>query len=480
MKIIIVGGGSVGFQLARHFIAEKKDVILIEKDVEKARDVLNKLDCIVINDSATSIDVLRQAGIADADYFIAVTDSDEVNLICCGLANNKSTYKIARVSKLDFKSTNILNERLNYIDLIVNPEVESSKKIIRTIEHGAISDIIFFKQAGLQMRNLLVSREAFFYNKSVKEISNSLGNNFLVAGIVRQEKFIIPNGSTQVESEDNIYFLSTPDVMESIYEKIGISKIKIKKILIVGGGRIGRQVARHFISNKSIKPNLIKNFAKKLMGRDEIDVTDGVKIVKILDNDYEKCKKLAKALPESMVINADISDETIFKEENLADFDLIITTTPSHELNVLAALYAKKVGIKRAVCVVSNMNYIHIAIRLGIDVVVSPRNSVVDPILNFIGKGNIKNIHSISDTETDIFEVALVEGSPICGKPVKDLKLPPPSLVLSVKRGDSNFVPDGSSVLLPDDHILIMTKQKSVARIEEMTCPPLLINSGIN
>jgi trk system potassium uptake protein TrkA len=117
------------------------------------------------------------------------------------------------------------------------------------------------------------------------------------------------------------------------------------------------------------------------------------------------------------------------------------------------------------------MNYIHIAFRLGIDVVVSPRNSVVDPILNFIGRGNIKNIHSISDTENDIFEVTLSEGSPICGKPVRDLKLPPPSLVLSVRRKESNFVPDGNTVLMPEDHILIITRQESVSRIEEMTNP---------
>jgi trk system potassium uptake protein TrkA len=130
--------------------------------------------------------------------------------------------------------------------------------------------------------------------------------------------------------------------MQELYEKLGVFKYEIKKILIVGGGRIGRQVARHFISNNKVKPGFIKSFAKKIMGSDDFNVENRLKTVKIMDMDYDKCKRIAKEFPDIMVINGDISDESIFREENLADFDLIITATPSHELNVLAALYAKK------------------------------------------------------------------------------------------------------------------------------------------
>ncbi|PKK88889.1 MAG: Trk system potassium transporter TrkA [Candidatus Wallbacteria bacterium HGW-Wallbacteria-1] len=469
MKIIIVGGGSVGFQLAKHFTAEKKDVVLIEKDPEKARILANKLDCLVINEGAGNIQVLRNAGLEEADYFISVTDSDEVNLICCGLANNDKTFKIASVRNLNYESTRILSERLKYIDLIVNPEVEVSKRVIRAVEHGAISDIIFFEKSGLQMRNFLVGEDSTFLDRDIKAISQDLGKNFLVAGIARNDQFIIPTGDTMVRREDNLYLLAAPDTMDRIYETIGTEKIDIRKILIVGGGKIGRQVARHFIGKNPGKQAIFKDIARRLMGRDAGDATVAVKTIKIIDRDYNKCKRLAEEIPECLIINADISDEAIFKEENLNDFDLIVTATPSHELNVLAALYAKKVGIKRAVSVVSNVNYIHIAIRLGIDVVVSPKNSIIDPILNFIGSGAIKNIHSITDTETDIFEVTLKEGSQICGKQVRDLRLPPPSLVLTVNRNDCNIMPDGNTELCAGDHLLIMTKQQSVPRIEEMT-----------
>jgi trk system potassium uptake protein TrkA len=342
MKIIIVGGGEVGFQLARHFTLKKNDVILIEKDPERARDVSNKIDCIVINDSATNIDVLNQAGVGDADYFIAVTNFDEVNLICCALAGSQGVYKVARVSNLDYKSTAVLNEKLQYVNLIVNPEVESSKKIVNAVENGAVSDIIFFRQAGLQMRNFLINDKFLFCNKSIREISKNLGNKFLVAGVVRNEEFIIPVGDTTVLEGDNVYFLASGAAMQELYEKLGVFKYEIKKILIVGGGRIGRQVARHFISNNKVKPGFIKSFAKKIMGSDDFNVENRLKTVKIMDMDYDKCKRIAKEFPDIMVINGDISDESIFREENLADFDLIITATPSHELNVLAALYAKK------------------------------------------------------------------------------------------------------------------------------------------
>lgn len=471
MKVIIVGGGAVGFQLAKHFIAEKKDVVLIEKDTERARTISNKLDCMVLNDSAGNIEVLRSAGLDEAEYFICVTDSDEVNLICCGLASTKPNLRrIARVRNLDFESTKILNDQLPFIDLIVNPEVEVARKIISTVEHGAISDIIFFERAGLQMRNILVGEDSVFLDKTIMEISRSLAKKFLVAGIVRHDHFIIPNGETQVVREDNLYLLATEETMEEIYVIIGKPRIDIKKILLVGGGRIGRQVAKHFAGSGHVKTASLGDFAKKLLGRGgQSDGIGSPKTIKILESDYETCKRLAEELPGSMVINADISDESIFQEENLAEYDLIVTATDSHELNVLAALYAKKVGIKRAVSVVSNVNYIHIAIRLGIDVVVSPKNSIVDPILNYIGTGTIKNVHSISDTETDILEVALKEGSPICGKPVRELRLPPPSLVLTVVRQGVNIVPDGNTELQAGDHLLIMTKQESVPRIEEMT-----------
>jgi len=168
------------------------------------------------------------------------------------------------------------------------------------------------------------------------------------------------------------------------------------------------------------------------------------------------------------VINADISDEFIFLEENLTDYDLIITTTKNQELNILASVFAKKIGIKKAISIINNTNYFNIAAKLGIDMVVSPKNSIINPILEFIRKGNIKSVYSISDGEIEIMELTINKNTKINGKKVKDINWHSPTLILFVTRGNENIIPDGDFALQEDDNIIIMTKEDSIRKIEKM------------
>ncbi len=464
MKAVIVGGGVVGFQIAKKLVESDANVVLIEKDPVRAEYLSNRLDCLVINEAGNNIRVLRQAGIGDADYFISMTNDDSVNLICCELAD-EGPYKIARVKNLDYASTERLKQNLGSIDLVVNPQAEASEKIIHAVEHGAYSDVFSFISGKLRMRNLLVATDSPFINRSISNIKNSLPYDFLIAGIVRHDRFIVPVGDTKVRHEDNLYILASSSDIERIFDDIGVVKTGIRDILIVGGGKIGRQIAGHFIDAESPAASVLNRMVKP---KGDTNKKRDVRTIKIIERDYEKCKSLVRDFPSSMIINADISDESLFKEENLGRYDLIITATDRHELNVLSALYAKKMGVKRAISVANNLNYINIAIRLGIDVVVSPKNSIIDPIFKHIQTGVFKSVHSIADTEVDLIEITVSDKSRINGKRVRDIHLPSRALILAITRDGNNTIPDGEFRLQSGDDLIVMTKEESVARLNKL------------
>ena len=463
MKVVIVGAGGVGFQIAKQLVDENKNVVLIEKDPEKARHASNYLDCMVINDEGNNLEVLKRAGIDKADFFISVTDSDEVNMISCGLVSSEFNvpFKIARVRNIDYSHSRISEQPFLGIDYIVNPEIEAAKAINRTVDHGAVSDIMLFEQTNVQMRNMTVNGNSPFKNKTLQEINKSLQIEFLVAVILRENYYIIPSGNTVVRENDNLYLVAVEENLEKIFAQVGKHKIKFNKIVIVGGGKIGSHVAGHFMesqeSSYKIFDKLIRSFIKKRKRK-----------ISIVDKSYERCKLLSERFSAALIINADISDEGIFEEERLSDYDLLIATTENQELNILTAIYAKTFGIKRSIALVRTNNYVDIATNLGIDVPVSIKNSTINTILKFIRKGNIRSVHSISGGKVEVIELTAKESGRVIGKKIKEIKFPHHSLIIYVTRGKQNIIPSGRFVIQNGDHIILISRKESIEKIEEM------------
>ena len=463
MKVVIVGAGTVGFQIAKQLADENKDVVLIEKDPDKARHASNNLDCTVINDEGNNPAVLKSAGIDKADFFISVTDSDEVNMISCGVVSSEFNvpYKIARVRNIDYSHTRISDQPFLGIDYIVNPEIEAARAITRTVEHGAVSDIMLFEQTNVQMRNLTVNETSPFKNRTLSEIKRSLQIEFLVAVILRESYYIIPSGNTVIRENDNLYLVAVEENLEKIFTRVGKHKMKFNKIVIIGGGKIGSHVAGHFIepreSSYKIFDKLILSFIKKRKRK-----------ISIVDKSYERCKLLSERFPGALIINADISEEGIFEEERLSDYDLLIATTENQELNIITAIYAKTFGIKRSIALVKTNNYVNIASNLGIDVPVSIKNSMVNTILKFIRKGNIRSVHSISDGKVEVIELTTKESSRVVGKKINEIKFPHHSLIIYATRGKQNIIPDGKFVIQKGDHIILISRKEAIEKIEEM------------
>ncbi|MEW6527345.1 MAG: Trk system potassium transporter TrkA [Spirochaetota bacterium] len=442
MHTIILGAGVVGYQIAEQLISEGKDVVIFEKNPERAKFISEHLDCMVINDDGTNLSSLKRAGTKDASIFISATNSDEVNMIACGLVASEFNVplKIARVRNIDYSKSKIMGKAFLGIDLIVNSEVETARQIANTIALGADSDVMFFENTDLQMRNIVITRGSYFANKTVKEIRKGISEPFLISGIMRNNDFLIPTGDTLVCEGDNIYLLATQKNFTRIFIQVGKKQEKIDRIVIIGGGRVGSLACQYLIRT-------------------------GRKIT-VVETDYERCKFLADKFPDALILNADISDESVFHEEEIAKHDLIVTVTDNQELNMLISLYAKSMGIKRSIALVTNSSYLAIASRLDIDVTVNPKLSTVDAIMKFIRRGNIKSLHSIFHGRAEVIEFSVDEKNPLVGKPLKDMQFPENSIILSVVRNNKNILPHGNIVIEPNDLVIIIAEKTSIPELE--------------
>jgi len=444
MNVLILGAGVVGFQLAQQLVNEGKNVTIIEKDPERAKYVSSHLDCMVINENGTHLSTFQEAGASEADSFISVADIDEVNMIACGIVSSefRVPIKIARVRNADYSRARIFEKGFLGIDYVVNPEVETARHIANTVALGADSDVMLFENTEIQMRNLVVDQSSFFANRSLKQIRKTINEKFLVPCVIREDSFVIPSGDFVVRENDNIYLLATRKDLTRIFMETGRKSERLDRIIIAGGGRIGSLVCQYLIRT-------------------------GRKIT-IIDSVYENCKSLSERFPDALVLHADVSDEDLFEEERLDSYDLIITTTNNEELNILTAVYAKSLGVKRALALVTKSNYVSIASRLKIDSIVSPKVSTVDAILKFLRRGNIRSVHSIFNGMAEVLEFKISGDSPVIGRKIMDISMPSESLILSVIRGqEQETIPDGNFVLEEGDTLISIVDKKFIADLEK-------------
>lgn len=445
MNIVIVGAGEVGTHIASQLVAEQKDVVIIEKNPESAARASNMLDCLVVTGEGSNVDVLRQAGAENADIFIAATSVDEVNMISCFVAGSafNTPIKIARVRNVDYMRGGLLKNSSIGIDYLVNPEIEAAFDIVQTVVHGASSGIFAFQGTNAQLRDFLVKDDSIFNGVLVKDIRSLIDQNFIIAGVLRNEMLHIPKGDFQILTGDHIYIVALGKSFNKILTRAGMTVDKLKRIVLVGGGLIGKHIAGMLIED----------------GKD----------VRIIEKDYERCKELSAIYPEATVINGNISDQDVFEEENIAYTDAIITTTQSEELNILAGVYAKSKGVKRAVALIDKLNYTTLATNLGIDSCISAKLSSVDAILKFIRKGNIKNVYTIFEGQAEAIEF-IVGGSNqnIVGKKIMDLKLPTGCLIITVQRHRKTIIPTGSFVIEEGDSLITFVAHDEISRLEEL------------
>lgn len=462
MKVVIVGAGAVGFQLAKQLISEKKDVVLIEKNPDVAARVTNSLDCMVVTGEGTSREILRQAGTGTADYFVAATNSDEINMIACGIVSSEFqvTAKVARVRSFDYHNSKLSEERFLGIDFVVNPEIEAARAIMRAIDFGAVSDIMEFQKSQVQIRNIVVEKDGPLTGRTLERLSQVLPGSFLVAVIIRENRYLIPSGNTILQPGDILYVVANETDFDQIFDSLGKGRRELNKVILVGGGRIGRQVVQ-YLQTGPPQRRLFSRVARRLRRHEGREV-------KIVERDYQRCKELIEQFPKALVINADISDDGVFEEQHFANADLVIAATDNQELNIVTALYAKSQGIKRSVALVNRASYAPIASQLGIDVPVSQKNAIVTTILRFIRSGAVQSVHTISDGRIEAIELTVRPDSRAVGKAIQSLPLPKDSLIVALERDGASLVPGGSNVIRGQDHLIVVAKKEHSDRVQEL------------
>ncbi len=446
MRIIIIGAGEVGYHIAR-FLSREKDleVVVIDTDATKLRRISEELDISTIEGQGGSPEILKEAGANEADILLAVTNSDETNMIACLVAKALFNVKrkIARIRNDEYFTNKTLLSRENLdIDPAINPELESAKAIIRLIEAPFAYDVEDFENGLIKVVGFRVGENSLAAGKTLKEFREKAREKILVGIIQRENKTIIPKGKDKIYENDIIYIPVQKDDLLKTASLIRGGLKKVNNIIIVGGGRIGYLVAREI---------------------EQKDIT-----VKIIEKDPERCKFLTKKLKRTIVLHGDGADSSLLEEENIADMDVYAAISNNEELNIMSSLLAKRLGAKKVITVVNRTDYIPLAHSLGIEVVISPRLITASSILRYVRKGQILNLTAIAEDMAEIIEAGVGPTSYFVGKALKEARMPKSALIGAIIRNGDIIIPGGDDVIQEGDKLIIFTLRESIKEVEEL------------
>ncbi len=445
MKIIIIGAGEVGFHIASRLCAENKNVVVIDKSVESLQRVNEQLDVQTINGSGSNPSVLEEAGLREAEILLAVTDSDEINLVACLVADliSPTTKKMARIREAAWDHYHEqFQSNPPHIDTIINPEIEVVKTIERLLFVPGAVDVGEFEKGRLKFVAIVLDESARLCGVQLADMSTVLGGTPpLITALVRGDELIIPSGKDKLMPRDIVYFITTDASLIDNLKMFDKSEKELKRVLIVGGGRIGYRLAKR-LEKKSIQ-------------------------TKIIEQNQERCSMLAENLDKAVVLCADGSDQNILTDENIQDMSAVVTVTDDEETNILVSMLSKQRGVSKAITKVDRFSYFNLMSTIGIHRIVSPRLSAINSILQYIRKGEVLSDITLKGEQAEVIEAVALETSEIVGKPLKSISFPKEALLAGIITEKEIIIPSGDSVVNPGDRIIIFAKREAVPKIEK-------------
>ena len=449
MKIIIVGCGKIGTTLAEQLSSEHHDLVVIDTNPQKIQQLSESIDVMGIVDNGASINVLSDAGIEDAHLLIAVTGSDELNLLCCVIAKKVSKcHTIARVrNPLYNKERNFIRKSLG-ITMIINPELASAIEISRLLRFPSAIELDTFAKGRVELLKFKLLPEFRLSGMSVMEIVDKLRCNVLICGVERGEEVFIPSGNFILQDNDLISIMASPKNSASFFKKVGIHTHQVKNALIVGGGTLGYYLAALLIDLK------IK--------------------VRIVENNQERCQQLSELLPEATVICGDGTDKKLLLQEGLTQTESFITLTNMDEENIFLSLFAKKNSKAKLITKVNRIAFDDIIDGLDIGSVIYPKYITADYILQYVRamenslSSNVETLYHILDNQAEALEFSVKEASSVTDIPLSQLNLKENLLIACINRNGSIQIPRGQDTIQVGDTVIVVTTVKGLKDLRDI------------
>ena len=447
MKIIILGAGQVGGTLAEHLAGEHNDITLVDCNGERLRELQDRLDINTITGHAAHPKVIRDAGGDDADMLVAVTASDETNIVACQVADMlfQTPTKICRIRSPDFVSNSKLFGEGGFpIDVIIYPEQIVTEHISRLLDYPGALQVLDFADGRVQ----LVAVKAYYGGPMVGEELRVIrkhmpGIDTRVAAIFRRGQAILPEGDTIVEVEDEVFFIAAKEHIRQVMAELRRVDQDYKRIIIAGGGNIGHRLAS----------SIERRFN-----------------VKLIERDYDRCRFLSDDLARTIVLNGSASDKDLLVSENIEDCDVYCALTNDDEANIMASLLAKRLGARKVITIITNPAYVDLMQGGEIDVAISPQQIAIGTLLTHVRRGDVANVHSLRRGAAEAIELIAhgdSQSSRVVGRRMDEINLPEGVSTGAVVRNDQVLIAHRDLVIEPDDHMILFFVDKSKIRAVE-------------
>ena len=450
MKIIILGAGQVGGTLAEHLASEANDITVVDTDGERLRDLGDRLDIRTVQGRASLPHVLRQAGADDADMLVAVTNSDETNMVACQVAYTlfHTPTKIARVREAAYltRGEELFDNDAIPVDVLISPEQVVTNYIKRLIEHPGALQVIDFAEGKAQ----LVAVKAYYggplIGQQLRQLREHMPNvDTRVAAIFRRDRPITPRGDTIIEADDEVFFIAARANIRAVMSEMRRLDESYKRIVIAGGGQIGERLAEAIESRYQVK---------------------------IIEMNPARCRYLSDTLDSTVVLQGSASDRDLMLEENIADADVFLALTNDDEANIMSSLLAKRLGAKKVMTIINNPAYVDLIQGGEIDIAISPQLATIGTLLAHVRRGDIVSVHSLRRGAAEAIE-AIAHGdsksSKVIGRSIGEINLPPGTTIGAIIRDEEVLIAHDSTVINAGDHvILFLVDKKHIRDVEKL------------
>ncbi len=449
MRIIVCGAGQVGFHIAKQLVRENHEVTLIDKDPDLIQKINDSLDAKAILGFASHPNVLDRAGSSDADMLIAVTYSDEVNMIACQVAHSLFNVpsKIARV-----RHRNYLTEEYKHlyrhdhlpIDVIISPEIEVAEAILRRLHVPGALDMIPFVDDKLRVLAIRCEAESPLINLPLNVVESRTEDTAMrILGVIHHDRFTMPRPDLILAPEDTVYVVCDTNSTRQVLQHFGHEEHEARRLIIVGGGNIGLYIAQ------------------------AIEAEDPHIRIKIIENNKKRAEDIVEKLDRTIVIHGSGLDRDILNECGIESTETILCVTNDDKVNILASLLSKRSGCTHSITLINNYAYVSLLGNLGVDITVNPRETTVSSILQHVRRGKIRGVHSILDGAAEVMEAEAIATSALVGQPIASLQLPKGILIGAIMRGDTMILPKGDTIIQEHDRVIIIATADSIKKVEK-------------